>query len=188
MCYLLWMYILMISSELLEIWQYHYSNNYSYVKYPLHVLLMILRLNIMIVHPSETAFQSIVESGKWSFSRSYSFSVSIFTMTEHFLFYLVENSLLCIFILPSRVYICPGPNNFCFFKLKSTIPWSELNPWTLCTIDSHARATWNWVLLIDGDVEPFSILFHFSQSLPNSVACWNGLQLFPLNQLVDRKT
>ena len=49
------------------------------------------------------------------------------------------------------MYIWPGWKNFCFFKSKSTTRWSKLKPWTLWTIDTHARVNGSWVLLIDRD-------------------------------------
>ena len=148
---------------------------------------MIVHSRMMIILRSETVFLSIVESKQWSFSRSDSFSASIFTLVKDLLFCSMENDVVR-FYSNKAVYSWSGPNGFCFFKFKSAAPWSNFNPWTLCIVDAYVRATRNWVLLNDGDVDPFSILFNFSRSLPNSAVCWNGLQLLPLNQFLDRNT
>ena len=63
-----------------------------------------------------------------------------------------------VFILLSVVYIWPGPNDFYFFKSKSTTPWTMfIKSWTFWTVVANARAKENWVLLNDGYAESLLI-------------------------------
>lgn len=116
-------------------------------------LLMIAHSNIVKVL-SETAFLSIVENKQWFFSCSYSFDASSFPLIEDLSYFPVQNNLSLVFILLSVVYIWPGPNDFCFFKSKSTTPWTMfIKSWTFWAVVANARAKENWVLLNDGYAE-----------------------------------
>lgn len=124
----------------------------------------------------------------------------IYSVHQHLLWlktYLLHFPVQCFFffftffILLSAIYIWPGPKDNCFSKSKSTAPWPRPIPWTLSAADVHATVKRNFVLMIDWDVDTICIgifVSFFFQSLPYIVAWWNGLQLLPLNQLLDQKT
>ena len=62
----------------------------------------------------------------------------------------------------SEVYVCPDPNEFCFWISNSVTLCSKLEPWNLWTVDAHADVKGNLVRLMDGDTNTFLSHTHVS--------------------------
>ena len=106
---------------------------------------------------SDMLFTSIVENKSFCVRHSYSDNSCLFTFIADFSNSSRQRRLSQVFTLLIAVYICPGPNSFCFLRSKSITPWYKLKPWTLWTVNAHANVKGNWVRLIDGDADPFFI-------------------------------
>ena len=93
-----------------------------------------------------------------SFYHSNSFSVFTFTLTQDLLYSIVQNNLLCSYSTDSSIYLTWSKRMLFNIKTNKTLIQGKpkVNN-TLWAEDTHGRAKGNWVLLIDGDVEPFLI-------------------------------
>ena len=79
------------------------------------------------------------------------------TRMKTFCIPLCKGNISYSFIQLSKGYIWPIAKVFCIFNSKRATPCSKHKLQALWTVDTHARLKGNWVLLIDGNVEPFLI-------------------------------